>query len=354
VSLLGDAVLQKINELFSALEQSVFLLDRQGRCLVPHQPDTFLLPASLQENIPVSKSGYLFLTLPGYEVQTLVTKDKPEAHDLLTLCARLILAFKHEQGITTEFSNALKRLLLGELTQRELENLMHRDDLLRDIPRRVMLLSLPGAGRQVSYEELAEYVPQMDNDLFVPLGYDSLALVRALNEDEHKDLVEYAMALQDTLQNELGLQAIIGIGGIAPSLCDLARSYEQADQAIRVGSLFGLKSQIFDHENLVLERFMMDCAPRQAEPYIAELFNPATEKLFNEEMLDTVNVFISRDLNLTDAARDLYIHRNTLVYRLDKIQKVTGLDLRHFRDAMLFKLLNDLRKKHQNSSCNPS
>ncbi len=71
-------------------------------------------------------------------------------------------------------------------------------------------------------------------------------------------------------------------------------------------------------------------------------------------MLDTVNVFINRDLNLTDAARDLYIHRNTLVYRLDKIQKVTGLDLRHFRDAMLFKLLNDLRKKHQNSIGKPS
>lgn len=352
--MLADTVLQKINELFSALDHSVFLLDRQGRCLVPQQPDTFMLPASLQENIPVSKSGYLFLTLPGYEMLTLATKDKPEAHDLLTLCARLVSVFRHEQGITSEFSNALKRLLFGELTQRELESLMRRDDILCDIPRRVMLLSLPGVGRQVSHEELAEYVPQVDNDLFVPLGIDSLALVRALNEDEHEDLVEYAMALQDTLQNELGLQAVIGIGGMAPSLRDLTRSYNQADQAIRVGNLFKLKSQIFDHDHLVLERFMMDCAPQPAEPYIAELFNPATEKLFNEEMLDTVNVFINRDLNLTDAARDLYIHRNTLVYRLDKIQKVTGLDLRHFRDAMLFKLLNDLRKKHQNSIGNPS
>ena len=90
---------------------------------------------------------------------------------------------------------------------------------------------------------------------------------------------------------------------------------------------------------------MMDCAPDPARQYIGLLFNRKTAKLFSDEMLETVSVFIKRDLNLTDAARDLYIHRNTLVYRLDKIQKISGLDLRHFRDAMLFKLLNDLRRR---------
>ena len=78
--------------------------------------------------------------------------------------------------------------------------------------------------------------------------------------------------------------------------------------------------------------------------YHGLLFNRKDQRLFNEEMLYTIEMFFKKDLNLSDTARQLYIHRNTLVYRLDKVQRQTGLDLRHFDDAVTFKILYKLKR----------
>ncbi|NLX83606.1 MAG: hypothetical protein GXZ04_07315, partial [Clostridiales bacterium] len=327
-----------------AISQAVFLLDKQGRCLVPRQPDTFMLPSTLQENVLVSKSGYLFLTLPGLETYTLATKDRPESHDVLLLCAKLIQTFKQEQGITKELGNALKRLLHEELSMQEMDTLMHDYHIAQDTPRAALFINFPKLHQQIPHDTLAEYIPISQTDLLIPLDIRNLVIARDVTDEGQEDVMEYAMALLDTLENELGLHALIGIGQIAPGLEDLPVSYEQAKNAISIGSLFRPETQIYEYSNLILERFIMDCAPEDAKPYIKTVFNRKTAKLFSDEMLETVNVFINRDLNLTDAARDLYIHRNTLVYRLDKIQKVSGLDLRHFKDAMLFRLADGLRK----------
>ena len=340
-----EAVFEKINGLFSSLSQAVFLLDRQGHCLVPRQPDTFMLPASLQENVPVSKSGYLFLTLPGLDALTLAMREGPGGKDLLVLCARLIETFYREEGITHELGNAMRRLAAGELSERELDNLSQDHGIPMALPRAALLVRFEKPLPAMPEEALHEFIPLAEDDLLIPLDSRSLLVARVMAEDGQADLVEYAMALQDTLENELGQTAVIGIGQTADSLAGLHQSLKQADQAIRIGGLFSLKEKIHHYGMLVLERFLLDCAPEEAGHYVELLFNPQTAKLFTDEMLETIHVFFSKDLNLTDAARELYIHRNTLVYRLDKIQKGCGLDLRHFQDAMLFKLLNGLRQR---------
>ena len=340
-----DIVLQEADALFSSLNQAVFLLDKQGRCVVPRQPDSFLMPDRLQENTPVSKSGYLFLALPGLEGYTLATQDRPESRDLLLLCARLIKSIKQERGITSELGNALKRLLNGQTSPQEVDALVHDHGIPQARPRAIVYLHFSKPHQQLPHDTLSEYIPVSEDDLLIPLDARSLAVARDLTEEGAEELTEYAMALLDTLQNELGLHALIGIGEAAASLMDLPRSFDEAQKAIQIGSVFRPETQIYPHGEMILERFIMDCAPDHAKPYITAVFNRKTAKLFSDEMLETVKVFLNKDLNLTDAARELYIHRNTLVYRLDKIQKVSGLDLRHFKDAMLFKLTDDLRRR---------
>lgn len=342
---MSNPVLQKAAALFATLSQPVFLLDRQGRCLVPRQPDTYILPAPLRESVLVSKSGYLFWTLPGFDTLTLATKDRPEGKDILILCAKLIQSYQEELGIEKSVGSALKRLLSGGLDEHELETLTQDHHIAQQQPRAALLVRFSKASSQFPPETWPEMMPLAQDDLLVPLDNRSLLLARNLSQDDQDDLAEYAMALMDTLQNELGIKAEIGIGESAESLRDLPRSYQQALKAIQIGGIFHPDAPIHDHAKLVLERFMMECAPDASAKYISLLFNKKTSRLFTDEMLETIRVFIKHDLNLTDAARDLYIHRNTLVYRLDKIQKVSGLDLRHFRDAMLFKLLNDLRRR---------
>ena len=95
---------------------------------------------------------------------------------------------------------------------------------------------------------------------------------------------------------------------------------------------------------LMLERFLMNVPREESMLYHSLLFSRKTAKLFNEEMLQTIEMFFRKDLNLSDTARQLFIHRNTLVYRLDKVQRQTGLDLRHFDDAVTFKILSELKK----------
>lgn len=340
-----DMVLQEVDALFSSLNQAVFLLDRQGRSLVPHQPDTFLLPTGLTEDVFSSKSGYLYLPLAGLEAHTLATQDKPGSRDLLLLCARLIKSFREDRGITTQMGNALKRLLNEQTSPQELDALVHDHLIPNTRPRAIVLIVFTKPRQQIPQEILSEYIPVSETDLLIPLDTRSLAVARDLTDEGAEELTEYAMALLDTLQNELGLHALIGIGETAASLSELPLSFQQAQKAIQIGSIFLPKEQIYNYHTLILERFILDCAPENAKAYVDAVFNRKTAKLFTEEMLETVNVFIDRDLNLTDAARELYIHRNTLVYRLDKIQKVSGLDLRHFKDAMLFRLTDGLHRR---------
>ena len=113
---------------------------------------------------------------------------------------------------------------------------------------------------------------------------------------------------------------------------------------MEVGSIVHPGESIHMFRRLMLERFLMNVPREESMLYHSLLFNRKTTKLFNEEMLQTIEMFFRKDLNLSDTARQLFIHRNTLVYRLDKVQRQTGLDLRHFDDAVTFKILYELKK----------
>ena len=105
---------------------------------------------------------------------------------------------------------------------------------------------------------------------------------------------------------------------------------------------------------MLLPRFLSELSPETAEHYHKLLFNESTSRLFNDEMLKTIQVFFQKDLNLSDTARQLYIHRNTLVYRLDKVLRETGLDLRRFDDAVTFRMLMEMDKcKDQTAPAEP-
>lgn len=118
---------------------------------------------------------------------------------------------------------------------------------------------------------------------------------------------------------------------------------------MEVGSIFHPGESIYMFRQLMLERFLMNVPREESMLYHNLLFNRKTAKLFNEEMLQTIEMFFRKDLNLSDTARQLFIHRNTLVYRLDKVQRQTGLDLRHFDDAVTFKILYELKNAGRKS-----
>ena len=143
---------------------------------------------------------------------------------------------------------------------------------------------------------------------------------------------------------ETAHQMTVGIGRSRHTIEELRESYMEARRAIEVGRCFKPEESIFVYGRLILERFLMELPQDISAYYHSLLFNRKNQRLFNEEMIYTIDMFFKKDLNLSDTARQLYIHRNTLVYRLDKVQRQTGLDLRHFDDAVTFKLMMLLGK----------
>ncbi|NLG57393.1 MAG: hypothetical protein GX540_03155 [Clostridiales bacterium] len=327
------------------LNTPVFLLDQEGRCLFPRQPEAFILPEDLKPEGCQAQNGYLFLRLPLLSGEVLAAKDSPGAADFLRLAAAMILAVNQTHGVDRALDSALGRLLKGSLTPMEEAGLIRQHQLKEHLPRCVLLITLEKSGPQGAKALLAEVLPTQEADLLVAMGPHSAALIRDMSEVDAEEMGEYAAALQDTLMNELGQQAAIGIGETVSSLPALAQSYEQARTALSLSRFYPQETGVYEHRRLLLERFLAQTPRETAARFYPLLFSRETAKLLNEDMLKTITVFFDKDLNLSDASRELYIHRNTLVYRLDKVQKQLGLDLRKFHDAMTFKLLLDLKKR---------
>ena len=136
------------------------------------------------------------------------------------------------------------------------------------------------------------------------------------------------------------------------NLARIAREFDAVPytpaQKVQVGIVGEIYVKYSQLANNHLERFLLELPQDISAYYHNLLFNRSTSRLFNEEMLYTIEMFFKKDLNLSDTARQLYIHRNTLTYRLDKIEKIIGLDLRHFEDAVTFKMLLEMKKRIQN------
>lgn len=336
---------QKFQRFFSTLGTDVFLLNDSGQSLFLSENPPESLPSGLDLGAPVVSGGFLFQKLSTTPTLFLAVRVGTEADRLIRLSASLLEALMTGPSPSDSFDDAYREMLLHELQPTETEALASRFGLKLHQRRCVILLHLIPARGRSPYSMLQQSVPLTGDDVLVPLDSHWIALVKDMADmADTGELREYASALRETILEEEGLQVMVGIGEPSPSLHDLSLSCHQARKALELGCVFRETEHIHVYRTMLLERLLADIPPETASHYHGLLFNRRTAHLFNEETLKTVNMFLAKDLNLSDTARHLYIHRNTLVYRLDKIHRLSGLDLRRFEDAVTFKLLHDLKK----------
>ncbi len=341
-----QALLTSIQELFSHLDQGLQLLDFRGQSLVPAGPTAYYLPLDMQPGEHVAQSGYLFWRLRHEQELYLICPEGPTAQQWLRLTAFGVEQALGAGRLEDDPASAWRRLLTEQMTPSERDALLARHHIAPALPRQVLRLYLPKLKAQDAWELLRPLVPLDEQDVLTPLSRDSLALVKAGGMSQ-QDLGEFAAALCDTVREETGLDLYCGIGDPALSAETLLQSCQQAQAALRMGAVFCPKASVSVYQQMLLPRFLWELPDELAQRYHALLFNKRSAHLFTQEMLETIDMFLQKDLNLSDTARQLYIHRNTLVYRLDKVQRLSGLDLRRFDDAFIFKLLYDLRKSRR-------
>jgi carbohydrate diacid regulator len=182
-------------------------------------------------------------------------------------------------------------------------------------------------------------------DFVLSINETDIAIVKQISPSTTgEDLEKMAANIEEALKNELRIKVVIGIGTIAEHLRELADSYKEAQTAIEVGKVFDNESSIMNYENLGIGRLIYQLPTTLCEIYLSEVFKKNSIDSLDQETLFTINKFFENNLNVSETSRKLFVHRNTLVYRLEKIKKLTGLDLRQFDHAIVFKVALMVRK----------
>ncbi len=163
--------------------------------------------------------------------------------------------------------------------------------------------------------------------------------------DEYLSMTEYAKGIVRSLYEELGINANIYLGGKVTSFQDVNISYTQALTAERMNLAFGSQSEISSYKDFIIVKMAEDITKAKATEYINAILDLEAKEIINdEELLITGEEFLRNDLNISETARILHVHRNTLIYRLNKIEKISGLDLRKFNDSLDFKIVSVLNR----------
>ena len=164
-------------------------------------------------------------------------------------------------------------------------------------------------------------------------------VIKALeNIDDTEALEQIARTIRDTLNMEAMVNVRVAYGNIVHDLKDVSKSYKEAEMALEVGRVFYADRSVLAYSELGIGRLIHQLPASLCEMFLKEVFGGDITGIFEEDELTTVFAFFDNNLNISETARQLYVHRNTLVYRLEKIQKKTGLDVRVFDDALTFKI----------------
>ena len=181
--------------------------------------------------------------------------------------------------------------------------------------------------------------PDKQSDFVFSVSETDIVVIKELNGTEDvSDIEDLAKHIENSVRSELMVKVVVGIGTVAGHLRELADRYKEAQVAIEVGKIFDPDKSIIRYENLGIGRIIYQLPITLCEMFLSEVFEKNPIESLDADTLDTINKFFENNLNVSETSRKLYVHRNTLVYRLEKIKKLTGLDLREFDHAIVFKV----------------
>ena len=219
-----------------------------------------------------------------------------------------------------------------------------------DTPRAVLLIRQIGHTDMAALEVVSGMFPDRQRDFVLSVNETDIVLIKELTslQDNNQEVYDIARAIEEKLMSELNIRCVIGIGTTVQHLRVLADKYKEAQVAIEVGKVFDTEKSIIHYDNLGIGRLIYQLPNTLCEMFLSEVFKKNPIEALDQETLYTINKFFENNLNVSETSRKLFVHRNTLVYRLEKIKKLTGLDLREFDHAIIFKV-GLMVKKYLNS-----
>ncbi|MFP3154266.1 helix-turn-helix domain-containing protein [Lachnospiraceae bacterium ZAX-1] len=247
----------------------------------------------------------------------------------------LLVAYKER----FDKDNFVKNLLLDNLLLVDIYNRAKKLHIDTEVARVVFIVETNREKDGNELEKVRSIFGGKSKDFITAVDEKNIIVVKELGENEsYDDLNKTAEVILNIFRSEEECNVHIAYGTIVGEIKEVSRSYKEARMALDVGKIFFEDRNIIAYSTLGIGRLIYQLPIPLCKMFIKEIFDGKSPDDFDEETLSTINKFFENSLNVSETSRQLYIHRNTLVYRLDKLQKSTGLDLRVFEDAITFKI----------------
>jgi len=347
--LISNQVLQStIEGLKSIIRKEITLIDREGKLVAGtsaeayHPPVSFIdsVVESPAENQLIQGNQYFKVMDNGITEYILIVRgDDEDAFRFGKLAAFHIQSLMMAYRERFDRDNFIKNLLLDNLLLVDIYSRAKKLRIENGARRVVFLMETTVDTDMSSVEILRGIFPDRQKDFVTAVDESSIILVKELNDRDGPEEIEaIANMIVDTLTTESMSRVYVAIGAVVSDLQNVSSSFKEARLAQEVGKIFEVEKQIVNYERLGIGRLIYQLPLPLCRIFINEMLQGFSIDDIDEEMFATVTKFFENDLNVSETSRELFIHRNTLVYRLDKLQKLTRLDLRKFTDAITFKI----------------
>ncbi len=248
---------------------------------------------------------------------------------------QLIVAYKERFDRNNFFQN----LMMDNLLLVDVYNRAKKLHIEATVPRVVLVIETGVEKDNTTAELLRGMFSTQSGDFITAVDESNIILIKALEpNDGYAEIGKIAETIVDMINTEAMLNVRVGYGTIVQELKDVSKSYKEAMMALDVGKIFYVEKRVNAYGNLGIGRLIYQLPVNLCRLFIDEIFGDNDPGSFDEEIVSTVNKFFENNLNVSETSRQLFIHRNTLVYRVEKLQKSTGLDVRTFDDALTFKI----------------
>ena len=280
---------------------------------------------------------------PDYAV--FVEGDDPVADKYVGVLSVSLSTIKQYYDEKYDRGNFIKNVILDNILPGDIYIKARELHFSNDVTRAVLLIRITEKNDVAVFDVIQDLFPDKSKDFVVNINETDIALVKEVkNNIETKDLEKLARSIADSLGTEYYTHVLVGIGTAIENIKDLARSYREAQVSLEVGKVFDTEKTIVSYEHLGIARLIYQLPTTLCEMFLREIFKRGSIESLDHETLFTIQKFFENNLNVSETSRKLFVHRNTLVYRLEKIKKLTGLDLREFDDAIVFKVALMVKK----------
>lgn len=279
------------------------------------------------------------------EFAVFVKGDDEQAQRYVSLLAISLGNIKQYYDEKYDRGNFIKNVILDNILPGDIYIKARELHFNLEATRVCFLIKIKSKTDHLPFDVIQNMFPNKARDFVISINETDIALIKEVNNDiSAKDLEQLAKSIVDTLTSDFYINCSVGIGTIVSNIKDLAFSFKEAQIALEVGKVFDTEKPIVSYDNLGIARLVYQLPTTLCEMFLREIFKKGSIDQLDQETLFTIQRFFENNLNVSETSRKLFVHRNTLVYRLEKIKKITGLDLREFEDAIVFKVALMVKK----------